>query len=40
MNTCGLQTYDTYNMSREVMYVNKSSGILHKTYTTPKFERY
>jgi len=40
MNTCELQTYDTYNTSHEVMHVNKSSGILHKTYTTPKFERY
>jgi hypothetical protein len=40
MNTCGIQTYGTYNTSRDVMHVNKSTGILHKPYTTPKLEGY
>jgi hypothetical protein len=40
MNTCGIQMYDTHNTPCDVMRVNKSTGILHKPYTTPKFEGY
>ena len=39
MNKCGIQTYNIYNTSRDVMHINKSSGILHKPQNQKDIKR-